>query len=131
MNDRQIIELYLERKETAIHDLEELRQYMNQFELSGGSATDFRPVFERVKQLQDESRFTSLWGLLYFTDGMGIYPQKRPPYDAAFILLEEPPLSVKMPPWAIRLVLDNPALEQAVREVDLTLDSDLEELPQL
>jgi hypothetical protein len=119
------------RKETAIHDLEELRQYMNHFELSGGSATDFRPVFQRVRELQDEGAFSSLRGLLYFTDGMGIYPQKRPLYDAAFILLEEPPLSVKMPPWAIRLVLDTPALERAVKEVDLTLDSDIEELPQL
>ena len=119
------------RKETTIHDLEELRQYMNHFELSGGSATDFRPVFERVRELQEEGAFTSLRGLLYFTDGMGIYPQKRPRYDAAFILLEEPPLSVKMPPWAIRLALDTPALERAVKEVDLTLDSDIEELPQL
>jgi len=119
------------RKETAIHDLEELKRYMEQFELSGGSATDFRPVFERVEELQREGAFDSLRGLLYFTDGMGLYPQKRPPYDTAFLLLEEPPLPVKMPPWAIRLVLDTPALERAVKEEDLILDSDLEELPQL
>lgn len=119
------------RKETAIHDLEELKQYMDQFELSGGSATDFRPVFARVAQLQKEGAFTSLRGLIYFTDGMGFYPERRPPYDAAFVLLEEPPLPVKFPPWAIRLILDEPALERAVREEDLALDSDLEELPQL
>ena len=55
----------------------------------------------------------------------------------AFVLLEEPPLSVKMPPWAIRLVVPTPALEQAAREaaeeakaagLDLI---DLDELPQL
>ena len=119
------------RKETAIHDLEELRRYMESFELSGGSATDFRPVFRRVQELQAEGAFTNLRGLIYFTDGMGIYPQKRPSYDVAFVLLEEPPISVKMPPWAIRLVLDSPALEHAVKELDLTLDSDIEELPQL
>ena len=119
------------RSETRITDLEELRRYMEHFELSGGSATDFRPVFQRVQELQNEGAFNSLRGLLYFTDGMGIYPQKRPPYDTAFILLEEPPLSVKMPPWAIRLVLDSPALERTVKELDFTLDSDLEELPQL
>ena len=119
------------RKETAIHDLEELRRYMESFELSGGSATDFRPVFRRVQELQAEGAFTNLRGLIYFTDGMGIYPQKRPPYDVAFVLLEEPPISVKMPPWAIRLVLDSPALERTVKELDLTLDSDIEELPQL
>ena len=88
-------------------------------------------MFERVRELQAEGAFQSLRGLIYFTDGMGIYPQKRPPYDVAFVLLEEPPLSVNMPPWAIRLVLDTPALERTVKELDLTLDSDLEELPQL
>lgn len=119
------------RSETRITDLEELRRYMEAFELTGGSATDFRPVFERVRELQAEGAFQSLRGLIYFTDGMGIYPQKRPPYDVAFVLLEEPPLSVNMPPWAIRLVLDTPALERSVKELDLTLDSDLEELPQL
>ena len=119
------------RKETAIHDLEELRRYMESFELSGGSATDFRPVFQRVQELQAEGAFTNLRGLIYFTDGMGIYPQKRPSYDVAFVLLEEPPISVKMPPWAIRLVLDSPALERTVKELDLTLDTDIEELPSL
>lgn len=119
------------RKETAIHDLEELKQYMNSFELSGGSATDFRPVFERVNQLQKEGAFTSLRGLIYFTDGMGFYPQKRPIYDTAFVLLEEPPMAIQIPPWAIRLVLDTPALERAVTEEDLILDTDIEELPQL
>ncbi|MBO5667306.1 MAG: hypothetical protein J6S45_07650 [Firmicutes bacterium] len=119
------------RKETAIHDLEELKQYMNSFELSGGSATDFRPVFARVNQLQKEGAFTNLRGLIYFTDGMGFYPEKRPIYDTAFVLLEEPPIAIKIPPWAIRLVLDTPALDRAMKEVDLTLDTDIEELPQL
>ena len=119
------------RAETRITDLEELRRYMEHFQLSGGSATDFRPVFQRVQELQREGAFNSLRGLIYFTDGMGIYPQKRPPYDTAFVLLEEPPLSVKMPPWAIRLVLDTPALERTVKELDLSLDTDIEELPEL
>ena len=118
-------------KETAIHDLEELRRYMEEFELTGGSATDFRPVFTRVAELQRAGAFTNLRGLLYFTDGMGIYPQKRPVWDTAFVLLEEPPMAVKFPPWAIRLVLDTPALERAMKEADLTLDTDIEELPQL
>lgn len=125
------------RSDTPIRDLEELKAYMENFSLMGGSATDFRPVFEHVAELQVEGAFTSLRGLVYFTDGMGVYPRKRPPYDTAFVLLEEPPLSVKMPPWAIRLVVPTPALEQAAREaaeeakaagLDLI---DLDELPQL
>ena len=54
-----------------------------------------------------------------------------PPYDVAFVLLEEPPLSVKMPPWAIRLVLDAPGLEKALRDADEADEIDLEEVPQL
>ena len=119
------------RSDVVIHDLEELKDYMENFDLCGGSATDFRPVFGHVAKLQKEGAFTSLRGLIYFTDGMGIYPKRRPPYDTAFVLLEEPPISFKMPPWAIRLVLALPGLEKAVRETAEEYGIDLEELPQL
>ena len=101
---------------------------MEDFTLAGGSATDFRPVFEHVARLQKEGAFTSLRGLVYFTDGMGIYPEKRPPYETAFVLLEEPPLSVKMPPWAIRLVLTEEGLSRAVQA---EMEDDPEEMPWL
>lgn len=117
------------RSDTVIRGLEDLRGYMENFQLIGGSATDFRPVFEHVAKLQEEGAFTSLRGLLYFTDGMGVYPEKRPPYETAFILLGEPPLSVKTPPWAIRLVLEAPDLDRAAE--DLPEELDLSELPQL
>ncbi len=116
------------RSDIAIHDLSELRRYMEDFTLAGGSATDFRPVFEHVARLQKEGAFTSLRGLVYFTDGMGIYPEKRPPYETAFVLLEEPPLSVKMPPWAIRLVLTEEGLSRAVQA---EMEDDPEEMPWL
>ena len=117
------------RSDTVIHDLEDLRAYMEDFQLIGGSATDFRPVFEHVAKLQEAGAFTSLRGLLYFTDGMGIYPEKRTPYETAFILLGEPPLSVKTPPWAIRLVLEAPDLDRAAEQ--LPDEIDLDELPEL
>ena len=121
------------RSDTAIHDLEDLKRYMDHFQLVGGSATDFRPVFEHVARLQKEGAFTSLRGLVYFTDGMGVYPKKRPPYETAFVLLEEPPMSVKIPPWAIRLVLDLPGLEKAKQEAAEEYPDmiDWDELPQL
>lgn len=117
------------RSDTVIRDLEDLRSYMENFQLIGGSATDFRPVFEHVAKLREAGAFTSLRGLLYFTDGMGIYPEKRTPYETAFILLGEPPLSVKIPPWAIRLVLEAPDLDKAVEQ--LPEEIDLDELPEL
>ena len=121
------------RSDTVLHDLEDLKDYMERFTLAGGSVTDFRPVFEYVERLRAEGAFTSLRGLIYFTDGMGIYPQRRPPYETAFVLLGEPPLSVKVPPWAIRLVLTVEDLERAVEKTakEFPDELDWDELPQL
>lgn len=118
------------RSDTAIHDLRELETYMNHFALTGGSATDFRPVFTHVEQLRAAGELPGLRGLIYFTDGMGIYPQKRPSYETAFVMLEEPSISVDVPPWAIKLTLTEPELERAARPEPLEDDGpDLSELP--
>lgn len=120
------------RREDVIRDLEELRTYMEHFQLTGGSATDFRPVFDHVAKLQAQGAFTQLRGLVYFTDGMGTYPSRRPPYEAAFVMLREPPIAVPTPPWAIRLVLTEEELHTAAAGVGWDRDElDLAELPEL
>ena len=47
-------------------------------------------------------------GMLYFTDGMGVYPREKPEYPVAFIydseVLDEIP---KVPAWAIRYLMDD------------------------
>ena len=75
------------------------------FTLVGGGGTDFRPAFARIEQLRTEGPLREMQGVLYFTDGKGTYPAKRPPFEVAFLFLEngEPPPEV--PPWAMRLVL--------------------------
>ena len=100
--------------------------------LTGGSATDFRPVFEHIETLQRAGQLKNLRGLLYFTDGMGIYPVRRPPYETAFILLSEPPLALEMPRWAIRLVPELPERE-SVQTLDesVWIEEILAELPEL
>ena len=119
------------RSDQKITSLDELRHYMEFLTLSGGSATDFRPVFEHVDQLVASGSFTNLRGLLYFTDGMGIYPTKRPDYETAFILLEEPPLSVKMPPWAIRIMPALPWKKPHESFDEFWKEEILQELPEL
>lgn len=101
------------RADRGIHDLDQLKDYMEHFKLAGGSATDFRPVFEHVEKLRAEGAFTRLCGLIYFTDGLGIYPKRRPPYDVAFVMMERPAVEVEVPPWAIRLTLTEQELERA------------------
>ena len=94
------------RADQLITTGEELKQYMDHLQLYGDGGTDFRPAFTYVQQLIDQGGFKNLKGLLYFTDGKGTFPRKRPPYDAAFILFREDYKEVSVPPWAIRLMLD-------------------------
>lgn len=98
------------RADKRITNARELADYMEHFELIGQSATDFRPVFDHVNKLRGEGAFHHLRGLLYFTDGLGIYPKKRPPYDAAFVMLEGQAYPDNVPPWGIRVVLRDQAL---------------------
>ena len=85
---------------------EDWRAYMKQIRIQGRGGTDFRPVFTYVDRLIREKKIRNLKGLLYFTDGDGIYPSGKPDYETAFIFIKEPPGNVKIPPWAIRLYLD-------------------------
>ena len=85
---------------------EELIHLMDHFELAGGGGTDFRPAFAYVTRLCEEKKFQNLRGLLYFTDGMGTYPARRPPYETAFLFLGDKFDDANVPPWAMKVVLD-------------------------
>ena len=85
---------------------EDWQAYMKQIRIQGRGGTDFRPVFTYVNKLIEKKKIRNLKGLLYFTDGDGIYPPKKPDYETAFIFIKEPPENVKIPSWAIRLYLD-------------------------
>ena len=54
------------------------------YEVSGGGGTDFRPVFEYIDNYID---YPTL--LLYFTDGMGTFPQMLPGYDVLWVMPED------------------------------------------
>jgi predicted metal-dependent peptidase len=53
-----------------------------------------------------EKAFKHLKGLLYFTDGKGIYPRKKPPYATAFVFLSENYEDTEVPSWAMKLILE-------------------------
>lgn len=84
---------------------EELREYMEHFRLYGEGGTDFRPAFEHVEELIGRGEFMNLKGLIYFTDGHGIYPGRMPSYRTAFVFLEEDYTDADVPPWAMKLIL--------------------------
>lgn len=94
---------------------DELKACMEHFALKGNGGTDFRPAFTYVDQLVEEKAFQNLKGLLYFTDGYGEFPQKRPKYDTAFIFFQEEYTDINVPPWAMKLILgpeDMPSIKK-------------------
>ena len=93
------------QEEKVITCVEELKKYMEKFELKGGGGTDFRPAFAHVEKLVLDKRFENLRGMLYFTDGFGVYPRQMPPWTTAFVFFEEDYRDRDVPPWAIQIVL--------------------------
>ena len=94
------------RTDRKITDMDQLAAYMEAFQLVGGGGTDFRPAFRYVDELICAGEFHHLKGLLYFTDGLGRFPARRPAYDAAFLFLGSQYEDADLPPWAMKLVLD-------------------------
>ena len=91
--------------DVTITSEKELRAYMEHFELYGEGGTDFRPAFAYVDELIRRGEFDDLKGLIYFTDGYGIYPSRMPAYKTAFVFAEEDYTDADVPAWAIRLIL--------------------------
>ena len=79
--------------------------YIKTMKILGQGGTDFRPVFRYVEQLKRNKEFTNLKGLIYFTDGYGVFPSKKPDYDVAFVFVDDYENNPNVPPWAIKLVL--------------------------
>ena len=94
------------REDKVVTSEEELKAYMDDLTLCGEGGTDFRPAFEYVDDLVRGHAFSRLKGLLYFTDGKGIYPKKMPAYETAFVFLKEDYEDVDVPPWAMKLILE-------------------------
>ncbi len=104
------------QSDTKITCGEEFDLFMQSGKLRGFGSTDFRPVFQYVEALQEKGEFADLKGLLYFTDGYGIYPERMPAYDTAFVFLREDGEAPEVPPWAIRIVLDEEQIENGPEE---------------
>lgn len=89
-----------------ITSLEEFDAYLKNLTIKGLGGTDFRPVFEYVDALLIGKAFNNLKGLIYFTDGMGTFPTKKPAYETAFLFIRDEYSDVAVPTWAIKLILE-------------------------
>lgn len=94
------------QSDTKITCDDDFETFMKYGKLKGFGATDFRPVFRYVDELKAQGEFENLKGLIYFTDGYGIYPEKNPGYDVIFAFLEEDEHRMPVPPWSMKVVLE-------------------------
>ncbi len=93
------------KSDIVITRQEEIKALFADFTIQGGGGTDFRPAFSYVEWLLAEGELKNLCGLLYFTDGKGIYPEKKPEFQTAFLFMEDYE-EEKVPAWAIRIRLE-------------------------
>ena len=97
-------------EDIKVTSLNELQSLIKDFKLTGFGATDFRPAFAYVDELVRNKEFKNLKGLIYLTDGLGIYPENCPDYDVIFAFLNKDEYRVKVPDWAIKVILEEETL---------------------
>ena len=99
--------------DTKITDLRDVDVFMDGFFIRGMGGTDFRPAFAYVNQLKDRGELPDMKGLIYFTDGLGQFPDKAPDYDTAFVFMDEGDHEIpKVPPWAMRVLIDEEGINR-------------------
>ena len=94
------------QQDTLVTNLEEFQWYLAHLELYGGGGTDFRPAFRHIDELVARGELARLGGVLYFTDGYGVFPERAPDYPVAFVMLQYRYDDINIPHWARTLVLD-------------------------
>lgn len=97
------------QEDRKIESAAELEEYISRLSLKGFGGTDFRPVFEYVEDLREAGELKRTDGLIYFTDGYGIFPAVPPKYRTAFAFVNRDD-DVKVPPWAMKVYLDEEGL---------------------
>lgn len=101
-----------------IANLRDLDAYLDDLEIKGLGGTDFRPVFAYVDGALERGEIANLGGLIYFTDGQGTYPARKPDYDVAFVFADEATAAASppVPPWAMKVVLDDAVISKEDRQ---------------
>lgn len=95
------------KSDIRVTSLEEIDSVIENYEAKGFGATDFRPVFSYVDRMVENGEFENLRGIIYLTDGRGIYPSKAPDYDCMFVFSEHDEFRPKVPYWGISVELED------------------------
>ena len=105
------------QSDMKITDLRDVDRFMEGFTIRGMGGTDFRPAFAYVNSLVSSGELPDMKGLIYFTDGLGMFPDKPPEYDCAFVFMDEGTAEIPaVPPWAMRVVMDEEGINRLKSE---------------
>ncbi len=106
------------QSDVKITDLGDVDRFMEEFEVRGMGGTDFRPAFAYVNGLVESGELPDMKGVIYFTDGLGAFPEKPPAYDAAFVFMDEGDNHIpEVPPWAMRVLIDEEGINRFKSEM--------------
>ena len=94
------------QQDDKITSQEEFEDYLEHLTITGGGGTDFEPAFRHIGKLRQAGEFRDLRGVLYFTDGCGLYPREKPEYEVYFVMLNHHYDAIDMPGWIHPLVLE-------------------------
>lgn len=92
--------------DTVLKNRDDVDGFLRNLEIKGFGGTDFRPVFHYINELIRKKELRNLRGLLYFTDGKGTYPKRKPMYDTAFIFVDDDACGDDVPAWAMKVYFD-------------------------
>lgn len=95
------------QSDVCIHSAQELQEYLRTLTIRGRGGTDFRPALQYVESLQKDGSLPDLKGVLYFTDGEGTFPERKPPFEVAFVYVGEEAFRAKVPAWALKVVFSD------------------------
>ena len=93
------------QEHVKITSQEEFDQYIKTMTLKGFGGNNEIALFTYVDNLMKSKEFTNLKGMIYLTDGYGIFPKKKPDYDVAFVFVNDRYEIPEVPPWVIKLIL--------------------------
>ena len=96
------------QRDDRITSFAEFERYIENLVVTGGGGTDFRPAIRHIDRLVAEGALPGMKGVLYFSDGRGVFPAKPPEYELTFVFLKHRYDDIDVPSWVRRLVIDAP-----------------------
>lgn len=91
-----------------IKSKDEFNKYIDNFTVYGGGGTDFCRPLEYVQNLKEQMVFKKLKGVIYFTDGYGVFPKTSLGFETVFVFcIDEEYITneISVPSWAMKLVV--------------------------